>query len=119
MEEFLIDTKHGVPTLLATIAVVLCLHLLAKIGEFAWDLFKKKSELSEQSVQKLTTALEINTQAVTKLECRIQEVEAELSEIPKFKQDLRRLFSAVKSMAGDDWASIRKHIMEDENFDTF
>lgn len=113
----LLDTKHGIPTLLATIAVVLCLHLILKVGEFVFDILKKKNEISEQSVSNLTTALGVATKAVDKLECRIAEVEKDLSEIPKFKLDLRRLFSAVKFVAGDEWPKVRKHIMDEDFLD--
>jgi hypothetical protein len=112
--ETLIDTKHGIPTLLATIAIVLCLHFFLKVGEFVFDMLKKKNEISEQSVSNLTAALGVATKAVDKLEGRIAEVEQVLSEIPKFKTDLRRLFAAVKFMAKEQWADVRKHIMDDD-----
>lgn len=112
--EGLITTSQGIPALLASIAVVLAAHLVFKMGELAWTFLKKKNELSEQTVEKLTTALQINTQAVKNLEARLNDIEKNLAEIPKFKLDLRRIFSAVKYISGDKWADIRKVIMEDE-----
>ncbi len=109
-----LDTEHGIPTLLASIAVILALNLFAKIGEFLWGFVKKKAEISEQSIEKLTAALQVNTQAVQNLDHLIAEGEQTISEIPKFKQGLRRLFVAVKHIAGDEWTDVRKIIMDDE-----
>lgn len=112
--EGLVDTQHGIPTLLAGIAVVLCLHLLFKIGEFLWTMLKKKSELSDLSVERLTHALEINTGAVKKLEIELNHIKQDLSQIPRFKSDLRRAFLALRIMSGEDWPKIRAEIMEED-----
>lgn len=114
IEKILLNTEGGVATLLASIIVILALQLIVRVGEFAWGFVKKKNELSEQSINRLSNSIELNTKAVEKLEYRIIEAEQTISEIPKFKQDLRRLFSAVKRIAGDDWNDIRKEILDDE-----
>jgi hypothetical protein len=114
VEKFL-DVQHGVPTLLASIVIILALHLFAKVGEFLWGFVKKSGEISDQSIKDLTVEIQINTKAVTKLEGRLNEIERLISEIPKFKTDLRRLFLAVKQISGEDWPNIRRSIMEDEN----
>lgn len=113
MEELLYSQK-SVPVILASICVMITLHLLVKLGEFVWDLAKKKSELSEKSIEKLTAAMDTNTRAVETLNLRISEVEKDLGEVNKLKQDLRRFYSAIKILAGDKWAAIRKEIMEEE-----
>lgn len=113
MESF-IDTQHGIPTLLASIAVVLALHLVFKLGEFVWKLSQKDSEKNLQSLQKLIAALESNSKEVEKLSCSMKEIEKDLAEMPKFKLDLRRVFTAVKLLSGDRWQKIRDDIMEDE-----
>ena len=114
IEKLLLNPDGGVATLLAGIIIILALQLIAKLGEFAWGFVKKKSELSEQSINRLSSSLEANTKAVEKLEYRIVEAEQTISEIPKLKQDLRRLFTAVKRIAGDEWTDIRKDILDDE-----
>lgn len=101
MEEIL--NAHG----LQAVCVILSLHLFAKVGEFLWDIIKKKSEISDETVKRLTVS-------VQHLDNTMKEIKKDLAEIPKFKQDLRRLFTAVKLMAGEDWKDIRKAIMEDD-----
>lgn len=114
LDKLLLDSDHGIPTLLSGIIVILALNWFTSFLKFLWSLVKKKAELSEQSIEKLTIALQLNTKATEKLESRINEVEQELAEIPKFKNDLRRLFTGVKALAGEDWSRIRKIIMDDE-----
>lgn len=114
IEKLFLNTEGGVPALLASIVIILALHLLTRVAEFLWGFVKKKSELSEQSINRLATSLEANTKAVEKLDLRIREAEETIAEIPKFKQDLRRLFTAVKHIAGEEWVEIRKSILEDE-----
>lgn len=109
----LIDTQHGSSSLLAGIAVVLCLHLIFKVGEFLWNMLKKKSELSDLSVERLTNALKVNTSAVEKLEHEINRVKQDLSQIPHLKRSLNRAFSAIKMMAGEEWPKIREGIVDD------
>lgn len=110
----MLDAQHGIPTLLASLVIILSLHFLVKVGEFLWKLFEKKNELSEKSVQKLTSALHVNTSAIEKLETRILHAEKGLADMPKFKSDLRKLFAAVKFIAGDEWIKIRQEVMSDE-----
>lgn len=106
--EGLIDTQHGTSALLAGIVVVLCLHLLAKIGEFLFEMFKKKEETTEKNLERLTEALKANTELVQKLDSRITAIERDLNEVLKFRIDFRRLFSAVKFIAGDQWPEAKK-----------
>lgn len=108
-----LDTESA-PALLASIVVILAAQLLFRVIEFLWGFYKKKDELSEKSIEKLTAAMNTNTEAVKGLETRIKDVEQHISAMPKFKQDQRRLFTAVKIMAGDEWPAIRKVIMDDD-----
>lgn len=109
-----IDTEHGLPTLLASIVIVLSLHFLLRLGEFIWKQYEKRGQLSETSIRDLTNALNKNTAEMDRLACRIEKVEQHLVDIPKLKLDLRRLFSAVKIISGDEWQNVRKKIMEEE-----
>lgn len=111
--EALIDSEHGVAVLLAGITVVLCLHLFLKIGEFLWEIFKKKNEGSEEHISKIDLALTQNTRAVQELRIQVQLLERELIEVHKFKSDSQKLFSAVKIMAGKQWPRVRKAMEED------
>lgn len=102
------------PTLIAAGVVILCLHLLLKIGELIYRQVEKKGQLSETSIKNLTEALNKNTTEMDRLNCRMEKVEQNLVDIPKIQKDLRRLFVAVKKIAGDEWPNIRKVMMEDE-----
>lgn len=113
MEGFL-DSSHGLSTLLASVVIILALHLFFKFAEFVWGIMNKKNEVSEQSIERLSLSLAQNTQALQGLQVQMKEIERDLSEMPKFKLDLRRAFSAVKLVSGDKWSEIRKIIMEDE-----
>jgi hypothetical protein len=108
MFESLIDTKNGVAGLIASLVVVLALQLMLRVGEFVWKIIKKKSELSEKTVQKLIVTVESNTDAIKKLESRV-------GDIDKIRLDLRRSYAAIKFMAGDKWKDVRSVIMGDED----
>ncbi len=111
----LLDTTQGVPALLASLVVILALQLVVSVGRVIWGIIKSKNDLSEQTVKDLSITLQLNTKAVEKLETSLKEIEQEISEIPKFKKDLTRLFSAVKFISGPQWPHIRKTILEDES----
>jgi hypothetical protein len=110
----LIDNDHGIVTFLATITFTLIINSGIGLFKFVWNLFQKKGELSEKSITDLTVALQNNTQSVKQLEHRIVEAEKMISELPKLKNDLRRLFIAMKIVSGEKWADIYKIIKEEE-----
>lgn len=112
MEE-LIDTKHGIGTLLATIALVICMQLVLKVGEFLWEIFKKKSEVTEDGIEKLTGSINQNTRAVEELKFQLTQIEKEVIGLPKMKEDLNRNFTAIKILAGERWPEIRAIILPD------
>ncbi len=89
--------------LMAWLVLILTLHLLLKIGQIAFETVKKKSELSERAIEGLG-----------KIEHRMASLERDLNEILKFRQDFKRLFTAVKVIAGDRWPDVRKAILEDD-----
>lgn len=105
---------ENVYSVLTGILTMMCLHLLFQLGKFVWEMWKKKSEVTDKNIQKLVLAMDTNTKAVQDLAHDIVDVKGELSQIPKFKKDLSRLFTAIKHLAGDEWPEIRKAIMEDE-----
>lgn len=111
--EGIIDTQHGTSVLLASIVVVLCVHLIFRIGEFVFEMQKKRNEVSEDSIRNLTAALQVNTAAVEKLQGRMNEMDQKLADIPKFKQDLRRAFTALKYLAGNEWNDVRNEMFSE------
>lgn len=82
----LLDSHYGLPA----ICVLLSLQILFRTAEFLWGIVKKKNEISEKSIGELTASIQ------------------------KLSLDLRRVFAAVKIIAGDDWKEIRKAIMDEE-----
>jgi hypothetical protein len=111
-----VDLLHGVPALLASLCVITTLQLLTRVGEFLWKMKEKKDQLSEAGVQKLTNTVDANTKAIEKLETTFSTLAETLSKVPKHDVDLKRLFSAVKIVAGDRWTKIRKEIMDEHEF---
>ena len=109
-----LDSKHGIVILIAVGVVAVCLNILLRVGEFVFKIFEKKSEVSEQSIAKLTATIELNTRSMDKLECRLALTEKELAEIPTMKKHLNRFFSALKHVAGDEWPKVSEIIMADE-----
>ncbi len=117
----LLDTKHGLSGLLLSIVAIGLFQILIKIWEFVWTVKKEKDKISEEGLKKLTQSMDNNTAAVMKLqgefeklENEIKRLEGTMAEIPKVKTDLRRLFMAVKSIAGDKWVEIRREMMSDD-----
>lgn len=112
MKELIVN--GGTPGVLAAIVVMLGLHLLARLGEFLWKVKEKRDAITESGLDRLSTAVQQNTYAAQKLETRINALEHTISDISKFKLDLRRLYAAVKHLSGDQWSTIRKEIMDEE-----
>lgn len=116
MEETLIPllSSGSVPGLLAAIIVMLGVHLFTSTGRFLWSLKEKKDALSEQTVKDFSLSLDHYTVVAEKLDDRIRKLEASIDEFSKHKGDLKRLFLAVKLLAGESWPTIRKEILEEE-----
>lgn len=108
-----IDKDNGIAGLLTSIAVILSLHLVMRVGSFLWGLKVEKDRLSEQTVKDLVKSVGENTTAVDDLRLEVKRFEAAVAEIPKLKLDLRRLYAALKIIAGEEWPNIRKEIMQD------
>ncbi len=111
--ENLLESQHGIAAILASIAVLLCLHFLKGVGEFLFELFKKKAEDTGKEITQISLALNQNTQAVRDLRIQIGVLERELVEVHKFKSDSQKLFSAIKIIAGKRWPDVRKAMEED------
>lgn len=109
MEDAL-SLKYGVGGL----CVLLTIMVLLKVAEFAWKTKEEREQLSEKTVRELTKAVQENTIATQFLELRMKTLEGTFSEVPKLRNDLRRFYGAIKSLAGDRWLEIREEIMKDE-----
>lgn len=108
------NPQQSLLALLAGLVITGCLQVFLKILEFMWQFVKKKIDTNEDITKELITALNGCTSALAKLDEKVASLEAVLLEIPKFKLDLKRMFTAIKMMAGEDWAKIKKEIMDDE-----
>jgi hypothetical protein len=102
---------ESIPALLAAVIVILCVNSLRGFVEFLWNLRKEKDSASEGAIKELTDAVRLNTEAAKHLDGRLQRVEKIFNVLPKMKLDLRRLFTAMKTVAGDEWTEIREEIM--------
>jgi hypothetical protein len=108
--EKLFSLEYGI----GGICVILTISVLVRVAEFVWGLREKKDSLSETTITKLTVAMQENTLAVKHLDCRLETLERSVSDLPKIKTDLRRFYSALKSLSGDRWPAIRDEIMKDD-----
>lgn len=104
----------GTPGLLAAITVMLACHLLFKIGDFLWKFKKEKDTVTERSITHLSSTMQHNTSAMENLESRIKTLEHTIADVTRFKSEIRRLYAAIKLIAGDEWAVIRQSIAEDD-----
>lgn len=96
------------------LCVLFTLMVMLKVGEFLWKLREKKETLSEAAVKDLTLAMQANTAATQHLDHRLQQIEKMVVDVPKFKTDLRRFYTALKILGGDRWPQVRDEIMKDE-----
>jgi uncharacterized membrane protein affecting hemolysin expression len=99
---------------LSAIVVVLCLHLVVKIGQFLWAFKEKKDAVTESGIEELSKAVRECTSTIAALESRIRDIESVSNSIDKLRVDVRRAYLAIRLMAGDKWGDIRKIIMEEE-----
>lgn len=104
--ERILESDQSIPQLLLTIVVLIFAYITLRLVEFFWKQYKQKDERTEQLISELTEAVRENT-------ISIKSLDNHMSEFPKIKTDLNRMYSAVKMMAGDDWPRIRKEIMDD------
>lgn len=110
--EKLLTLEYGI----AGLCVLVTLSILVKVGEFLWVHKKEKDVLSNVEIKKLTSAVEANTAASSHLENRLKNLEEKYSDLPKFKEDMRRFYAAIKVMAGEEWPTIRDEIIKEKEF---
>lgn len=119
--EKLIDQEHGPTVLIACLVIILALHLVVHVGKFVFEIFKKRSELTEEtmknlvgSIDNLRNALAANIGATHTLEERMRSSENHMAEVANLKTDIRKLTAAIKSLAGEKWADLRKSLADDD-----
>lgn len=103
-------SKYG----LAGILILLTLNVLVKVGAFIMKQKEKKDSLSEDTIKQLLNSVQQSTIAIAHLEMRLKTFEQNLNDLPKFKTDIRRFYTAMKVLSGEKWPDIRKEIIEDE-----
>ena len=82
---------------------MLGLNLLLGVGKFVYGLIKEKSKHTDRAVE-----------GFGKLETRMVAIERDMNEMLKMRQDFRRIFTALKAIAGDKWPEVRKAVLEDD-----
>lgn len=87
--------------------------ILLRVAEFLWRMKEKRESISEQDLRDLTRAVQDSTLAMKMIDLRLKAIEASNSDLPKLKNDLRRVYTALKEISGDDWSRIRDEIMKD------
>lgn len=116
--EHLIDSQHGATVLLAGLIIVLALHLLLKLGEFVFELFKSKESLKEKRVDHLISMVSSNTADIAGIKDQMEAIKKLASAFEehskKTEVSTRRIVAALKKITGKEWPEIRKHILEDE-----
>lgn len=76
--------------------------ILLKMGEWVFNYYKKKNELTETTLKALRADLERNTNNLI----------ATQHEIKKLRTDMRHAFFALKELAGKAWPDIADKIEE-------
>lgn len=96
MFDNIFDLKYGV----AGVCVLLTIMVLIQVGKFVWTVKQEKDKLSDDTVADLVKAVE--------------KLEHTVSDLPKFRTDVRRFYTAIKVIAGDKWPQVRDEIMKDD-----
>lgn len=94
--------------------VLVAINVVVKCGEILWRMKQHKDLITEKGIERLSASVQQNTHANEKLAERMEKLERALASTGKMKLDLRRLYTAVKRIAGAEWPDIRKEIMEDD-----
>ena len=86
------------------------------MAEFIWGILSNKADLSQKNIIKLIAALQTNTEAISRLEFRLKHIDGEIEEIPKLKNEIVKVFSALRHLAGDRWDEIKEAVKGDQDF---
>ncbi len=74
--------------------------------QFVYSIWKDKTASKDKS-------LNDNTFAVTALTASVDKLQTVVAAIPKLQTDMKRNFSALRIISGNDWPRIRDEILKD------
>lgn len=115
-------TDHGVSGLLAGVIILLAIHAAIHITKFLYELARKSNELTAVKVENLITSIENLTKSLDGLQGKINVLEKNFAEdafsIARLKIDNRRVFVALRWLAGDDnkWEALLKRMGAEQDF---
>lgn len=95
--------ENGIVALIA----VFSLRVVMETIKFGWSLVKKKSEITDKSIDRLEHSID-------ELKAEITCLNAEIVALNKIKVDLRRNFEVLRTLAGTKWDEIMKAILDKE-----
>lgn len=93
--------KYGV----AGVCVMFTILILVEVAKF----YVRHRQQRESTLEDTIKAL---TKATVSLENRLGAIEKSTSDVPKLREDLRKFYSAIKTIAGDKWPQIRDDLKE-------
>lgn len=119
--ESLIDHEHGPTVLIACLVFLLAIHLLWKIFELALDSYKEKIRKTDdglkefdEKLERFSTLLASYMETTIRLGDKMEATEKRLEDLMKIDGKIRKINSALKILAGDEWQKIREQIFEDD-----
>ena len=115
-------TDHGLSGLLAGIIILLSVNALIHVTKFLYELARKSNELTAVKVENLITSIEKLTKSLEDLRLTVGALEKNFAEdaftIARLKIDNRRVFVALRWLAGDDsnWEALLKRMGAEQDF---
>ena len=112
--------EHGVYGLLAGLIVMLAINLFKEIGKFAWDLAKKRNEVTAEKIKELTDAVSELTTAIQEFKTKINYYDQKMADINvisgRLKLENKRLFFCLKDILGEKFNDLMKQAAADDDF---
>ena len=113
-----VPANPTVTSIMAGIVIMLGLHLAVQLWRVAIKYINKDNELTARKVDGLIHSLDQLTDTITKFDERIKLVERTVVEgyvdLAKQKVDTKRIFIALRGLAGDSWDELVKKMSEHE-----
>lgn len=110
-----ISEGQSASTLLLTIVIILGFHLIFAVFRFLWGEYQEKDKKKSKDIKSLSETVTENTRALVKLENELNQLGESVSEMNTIKSDISRMFTILKSMAGEKWPEVRDDAVEDQN----
>lgn len=115
-------TDHGLSGLLAGIIILLSVNALIHVTKFLYELARKSNELTAVKVENLIISIDQLTKSLDELGGKIAALEKNFAEdaftLARLKIDSRRVFVALRFLAGDDsrWEALLKRMGAEQDF---